>query len=116
MKIRTEIRSVDSNIRVLKIYRKHTHENAIQFIDYVLSKFPFRVHTVRTDNGNAFQAKSHWHLADRGINHVYIKPRTPRLNGKAERSHETDEREFYQLLNYKDEVDLNRKLTQWEDL
>jgi len=104
-----------TRIRALKIYRKHTQENAIQFIDYVLSKFPFRVHTVRTDNGHEFQAKFHWHLADLGINHVYIKPRTPRLNGKVERSHGTDEREFYQLLSYKDDVDLNRKLTQWED-
>jgi transposase InsO family protein len=34
---------------------------------------------------------------------------------KSERSHLTDEREFYQLLNYKDDVDLNEKLNQWEN-
>jgi hypothetical protein len=27
----------------------------------------------------------------------------------------TDEREFYQLLTYKDDVDLNEKLNQWEN-
>ncbi len=30
------------------------------------------------------------------------------------RSHGTDQREFYQLLTYKDDVDLNAKLAEWE--
>ncbi len=46
--------------------------------------------------------------------HTYIKPRTPRLNGKVERSHLTDKEEFYQLLSYTDDVDLNKKLEEWE--
>ena len=45
---------------------------------------------------------------------VYIKPRTPQLNGKVERSHRTDKDEFYQLLTYKDDVDLEKKLAVWE--
>jgi len=31
-----------------------------------------------------------------------------------ERSHGTDRREFYQLLTYKDDVDLDAKLAEWE--
>lgn len=54
-------------------------------------------------------------MEDWGIRNVYIKPRTPRLNGKVERSHGTDDREFYQLLTYTDDVDLNEKLTEWEN-
>jgi transposase InsO family protein len=46
--------------------------------------------------------------------HVYIKLHSPQLNGKVERSHRTDQEEFYQLLTYKDDVDLNRKLQEWE--
>ena len=38
----------------------------------------------------------------------------PRLNGKVERSHRTDDLEFYQLLSYVDDVDLNKKLEEWE--
>jgi hypothetical protein len=34
-----------------------------------------------------------------GIAHRYIKPRTPRLNGKVERSHRIDAEEFYRLLD-----------------
>jgi hypothetical protein len=78
-----------------KIYSKRTQESAISFMDYVLSRFPFRIHTVRTDNEYEFQAKFHWNLADQRIHHVYIKPRTPRLNGKVERSYRIDEVEFY---------------------
>ena len=70
---------------------------------------------MRTDRGHEFQAQFHWHLADRGICHVYIKPRTPRLNGKVERSHRTDKQEFYQLLTYTGDVDLNAKLNEWEN-
>lgn len=70
---------------------------------------------IRTDNGHEFQAKFHWHVTkDLGIEHVYIKPGTPRLNGKVERSHITDKQEFYQLLDYKGDVDLHAKLEEWE--
>ena len=87
----------------------------MDFIDYVIGKFPFRLHTIRTDRDHEFQAKFHWHVEDKGIRHVYIKPRTPQLNGKVERSHRTDQEEFYQLLSYVDDVDLNKKLVEWEN-
>jgi transposase InsO family protein len=95
-----------TRIRALKIYQRHTQENAIKFIDYVIQKFPFRIHTVRTDRGHEWQAKFHRHVEDQGILHI---------NGKAERSHRTDQEEFYQLLTYKDDVDLNSKLAAWEN-
>jgi len=66
-----------TRIRALKIYHKHTQQNAIDFVDYVPSKFPFRIQTIRTDNGHAFQAKFHWQGEDLGIRHAYIKPHTP---------------------------------------
>ena len=69
---------------------------------------------MRTDNGHEFQAQFHWHVEDLGIRHVYIKPASPNLNGKVERSHLTDKLEFYQLLDYTDDVDLRAKLAVWE--
>ena len=114
--IRFQYTAIDdaTRIRALKIYEKHTQENAISFLDYVVGKFPFRIQTIRTDNGHEFQVKFHWHVLDLGMDHVYIKPRTPRLNGKVERSQSTDQQEFYQLLSYKDDVDLEAKLMEWE--
>ena len=104
-----------TRIRALRIYKQQTQKNAIKFINHVIDKFPFRIHTVRTDNGHEFQSLFHWHVEDQGIQHVYIKPRSPTLNGKVERSHLSDEQEFFQLLSYTDDVDLNAKLTEWEN-
>jgi transposase InsO family protein len=104
-----------TRIRVLQIYAKQNQANAIEFINYVVKKFPFRIKTIRTDRGHEFQAKFHWHVEDLGMEHHYIKVRTPQLNGKVERSHLTDHQEFYQLLTYKDDVDLTEKLSQWEN-
>jgi transposase InsO family protein len=103
-----------TRIRALKIYERHTQANAIKFVDHVIATFPFRVREIRTDNGHEFQAKFHWHVEDQGIRHAYIKPSSPQLNGKVERSHRSDEQEFSQLLSYKGNVDLEAKLQVWE--
>jgi transposase InsO family protein len=104
-----------TRIRALQIFPEHNQARAIQFMDYVVQKFPFRISTIRTDRGHEFQARFHWHVEDQGMRHVYIKPQTPQLNGKVERSHRTDQTEFYQLLTYTDDMDLNAKLKAWED-
>jgi hypothetical protein len=57
------------------IYRRHTQANAIDFIDYVVKKFPFRIRTIRTDRGHEFQALFHWHVADLGMEHFYNSDR-----------------------------------------
>ena len=88
-----------TRLRVLRIYPRNDHKTAIQFLDYALEKRPFRVEVVQTDNGAEFQGALQWHLLDRGIGHVYIKPATPRLNGKVERSHRIDAEEFYRMLD-----------------
>ena len=68
---------------------------------------------IRTDRGHEFQAKFHWHVL-RGSRHSHnrIKPRSPQLNGKVERSHRSDQEEFYQLLSYKI-MSLEAKLADW---
>ena len=108
-----------TRIRVLKVYDRCNQRTAVQFIDDVLRRLPFRVLVVQTDNGAEFQSQFHWHLETRDIRHVYIRPRTPRLNGKVERSHRVDDEEFYQLLDQggiSDDIHLfNEKLREWED-
>jgi transposase InsO family protein len=57
------------------------------------------------------------HVLDAGIGHVYIKPATPRLNGKVERSHRIDQEEFYRMLEgvVIDDTELfNDRLQEWE--
>jgi len=91
-----------------------TRSNAIDFLDYVIDKFPFRIKYVHTDNGHEFQSKFHWHCEDSGIIHRDIKPASPHLNGKVERSHLTDKQEFYQLLTYTGDRNLKKQLAEWE--
>ena len=82
------------------------------------SRLPFQVEKIQTDNGAEFQSSFHWHVLDQGIGHIYIRPGTPRLNGKVERSHRIDAEEFYRLLDgvVEDDAGLfNQKLKEWED-
>jgi transposase InsO family protein len=107
-----------TRLRVLRAYPRNDQKTAIQFIDHVLSQLPFRVEKVQTDNGQEFGSAFHWHLLDMGIGHVKIRPRTPRLDRKAERSHRIDSDEFYRLLEGEVIDDANlftERLRQWED-
>jgi hypothetical protein len=55
----------DANrIRALQIYSQQNGANAIEFVNYVVKKFPFRIKTIRKDRGHEFQAKFHWHVED----------------------------------------------------
>ena len=107
-----------TRLRVLRVYPRNNQKTAIQFLDDVLAKLPFKTECVQTDNGAEFQGAFHGHLLDRGIQHVYIQPRTPRLNGKVERSHRIDAEEFYRLLDgvVIDDTGLfTDKLQEWEN-
>ena len=55
-----------TRVRALKIYSRHTQNNAIRFIDTVIEKFPFRIQTIRTDRGHEFQAQFHWSCRGQG--------------------------------------------------
>jgi transposase InsO family protein len=52
-----------------------------------------------------------------GIKHIYIKPSTPRLNGKVERFYRIDQEESYALLDgtvIDNAASLNSKLQEWK--
>ena len=100
-----------TRIRVLKVYDACNQRTAIRFIDDVLRRLPFRVHVVQTHNGAEFQSAFHWQLEGMDIRHVYIRPRTPHLNGKVERSHRVDDQE-----SISDNIQLfNEKLREWQN-
>ena len=107
-----------TRLRVLKIYERNNQKNACDFVDYVLSRLPFRVQAIQTDNGPEFSAQFHWYVQDLNIAHIYVKKRTPRLNGKVEWSHRIDEEEFYCLLEgvvIEDVGGFHSKLQEWEN-
>jgi hypothetical protein len=66
-----------TRLRVLRMYPQCNQKAAIQFVDYVLGRLPFKVEVIQTDNGAEFQSAFHWHVLDKGIGHVHQPPHTP---------------------------------------
>jgi transposase InsO family protein len=79
-----------TRIRVLKVYDRCNQRTAIRFLNEVRIRLPFRIQVLQTDNGAEFQSNFHWHAESLDIRHVYIRPASPHLNGKVERSHRID--------------------------
>jgi len=55
-----------TRLRVLRVYPRCNQKTAIQFLDYLLAKLPFRVEVIQTDNGAEFASEVHVHVLDRG--------------------------------------------------
>lgn len=100
--------------RVLKIYSHNTIKSAIAFIDEVRRRLPVAIQRIKTDHGSEFGTDFTWHLHDLGIAHRHIPRGSPESNGKVERSHRTDEEEFYRRVTFRTPQELARKLRQWE--
>lgn len=88
-------------------------------LNEVVRRLPFRIQVLQADNGAECQSQFHWHAQSLDIRHLYIRPRTPHLNGKVERSHRVDDQECYQLLDRGDVAEnihlFNDKLREWEN-
>ena len=74
--IRSQYTAVDDapGSRVLQVYEKHTQANVIFFFDYVVERFPFRIHMVRTDNllyVNHFLMAGHGKSEDRAVRGLF---------------------------------------------
>ena len=110
-----------SRYRYLKIYGEKSTYTSYKFLLEVIDKFPFKIYTVRTDNGLEFTkrliAKDENNLtifehglAKAGIRHDLIKPYTPKHNGKVERSHRKDNERFYSTRRFYSIEDANKQL------
>lgn len=109
---------VVSKYRYLKAYPSLTAKNTIDFLKILIIKFRERgiyIKLAQTDNGHEFQSEPVSYLNSLGISHQYIWIHTPDQNGVVERSHRTDDEEFYQLTETQDMSldELNQALEQW---
>ena len=109
-----------SRFRYLKIYNEKSTYTSYKFLLEVIKYFPFKIYTVRTDNGTEFTNRlltneikktifEHG-LEKNGIAHDLIKPYTPRHNGKVERSHRKDNERFYASHRFYSLDDANKQL------
>lgn len=99
---------------MLQLYDHNSVKSATAFIDEVRRRLPVAIQRIQTDHGSEFGTDFTWRLHDLGIAHRPIPRRCPESNGKVERSHRTDEEEFYRRVIFRSPQDLAQKLQAWE--
>lgn len=100
--------------RVLRVYSRRTAANTLDFIDAVIEEMGFPIQRFQTDRGGEFFAyKVQERLMEYGIKFRPIRPGSPHLNGKVERSQKTDKLEFYATCDLED-PELDNRLSEWQ--
>lgn len=103
------------DIKVLAIYSHRTDINTLNFLDQVLKRMPFPIQRIQTDRGQEFFAYAvQEYLKKEKIKFRPIKPLSPYLNGKVERTQRIDLDEFYSIIDHKD-PELHSKPLIWKD-
>jgi len=105
-----------TRMRALKLYPNKKAESTVNFLGHVMDTFQFPIQRVQTDWGTEFfNDLFQCELADHFIKFRPIKPRSPHLNGKVERSQFSDKSEFYSAIPKKERnMDLAPKLLEWQ--
>lgn len=98
---------IDEASRERFIY-PYKEQSSIDFIKRAITYFGYKPKIIQTDNDQEFTytiKTDRTHPVDDLLNslditHKLIKPRTPRHNGKVERSHRNDQQRFYSYLKF----------------
>lgn len=105
---------VCSRWRVMELYKRRTATNTLDFIDVMIEQFPFPIQRIQSDRGREFFAvKVQEKFVKYSIKFRPIKPRSRHLNGKVERSQQTDLREFYATAELSNFENLKDQLKEW---
>lgn len=84
--------------RVLGLAADKTAASTLRFLDQLLAAMPFPIQRIQTDRGAEFFAyEVQERLMRERIRFRPIRPRSPHLNGKVERSQRTDLDEFWPM-------------------
>lgn len=105
--------------RVLWASKEHSTYASTEFLKIIKKKFKYKIECIQTDNGTEFTNRLTTYrdkktlfeeaLEEAGIRHKLIKPKTPRHNGKVERSHRNDNERFYSYLKFYNLEDLREQ-------
>src|SRR5207247_1378459 len=87
-------------------YAHNSIRSATDFVDELRRRFPAAIQRIQTDHGSEFGTDFTWHLRDLGLAHRHIPRGCPESNGKVERSHRTDEDEFYRRTILRSQAEL----------
>ena len=110
--------------RVLWASKEHSTYASTEFLKIIKKKFKYKIECIQTDNGAEFTNRLTTYrdkktlfekaLEEAGIRHKLIKPKTPRHNGKVERSHRKDQERFYYNKIFCSFEDFKNRLKYWE--
>ncbi|WP_435029496.1 DDE-type integrase/transposase/recombinase [Levyella massiliensis] len=97
-----------SRERFIYAFCEQSSYSSVEFIKMAIKHFGYQSKIIQTDNGfefTHFRETRRTHPFDlycqkHGIVHQLIRPRTPRHNGKVERSHRNDNERFYSRLSF----------------
>lgn len=103
-----------SRERFIYPYMEQSSYSTIAFLKRAFTYFGYKPDILQTDNGTEFTyitKTNRTHPLDifcneLDIQHKLIRPRTPRHNGKVERSHRNDQERFYNFLRFYSYPDL----------
>lgn len=110
-----------SRERFIYPFLEQSSHSTILFIEMAIKYFGYSPEIIQTDNGFEFTHttktdKTHpfdIYCAKRGIIHKLIRPRTPRHNGKVERSHRNDNERFYSRMSFYSYEDLKTQISRY---
>lgn len=104
-----------TRIRALELSPDATAKESSEAHKRSCSRLPFKVACENTDNGNENNKEFREQLHDENVFHFYSNIGTPTDNPRVERSHLTDELEFYQRGGLKKTFEEQSKaLAEWE--
>lgn len=86
--------------RHIEIYATSDGANTVRFLENALHVAPIQAKAIQTDNGHEFQKVVTAWLKRHHIRHLYTHKGRPVENSFVERSHRTDEEEFYSVGGY----------------
>lgn len=69
--------------------------NATATLDALIARSPFPIRAIQVDGGSEFMAEFELTCKDRGLRRFELPPRSPKLNGKVERTNRTYREEYY---------------------
>lgn len=101
--------------RVLGVYPTLSSRNGAKFLVQCLAEFPFPIRAIQTDNGAEFLKEFEKKCKELNIPHYFIYPGQKKQNSYVERSHGSDEQEFYQHGNvWQDREKMGEELAGWQ--
>jgi len=116
--------------RYLKVYDSPSNYSAICFLKELIKIAPFKIKAIKTDNDACFTNRYTGYLKsadtfnprlhpldlqcqELNIAHYLIDPGKPAQNGKVERSHRTDQEQFYNRTKFKTFEELKYRVKLW---